>query len=60
MARITRDVTLKHQANLGEETEEVAFAAGDEVTVLKEWEGRALCKSADGKLFNVPKEYLEG
>jgi hypothetical protein len=59
MARITRDVTLKHQANLGEEIEEVVFRAGDEVTVLKAWDDRTLCKSADGKLFNVPKGCLE-
>ena len=36
MATIKKAITLKHQANLGEEVEEFAFAEGDEVTVLNE------------------------
>lgn len=59
MATIKRSITLKHQANLGEEVEEVSFAEGDEVTVLKEWEDRLLCKNDEGKLFNIPKEAVE-
>ena len=51
--------TLKHQANLGEGVEEVAFEAGEEVTVLKEWERHYLVKNAKGQLFNVPKEQIE-
>jgi hypothetical protein len=52
-------MTLKHQANLGEEIEEVAFSEGDEVTVLNEWASCSLCKSEDGWLFNIPKAYLD-
>ena len=37
MARINRDISLKHQPNLGEDIVEVDFEAGTEVTVLKEW-----------------------
>ena len=59
MAKITQDVTLKHQPNLGEEVEEVSFSAGEEVTVLKQWADRYLCKNQAGQLFNVPKEYVE-
>ena len=56
MATITKALTLKHQSNLSEDTEEVSFAAGDSVTVLKEWSTRFLVKNEDGKLFNVPKD----
>jgi hypothetical protein len=56
MATITKALTLKHQSNLSEDVEEVSFAAGDEVTVLKEWAAHVLVKNDDGKLFNVPKD----
>jgi hypothetical protein len=59
MATIKQAITLKHQSNLGEEVEEVSFAEGDEVTVLKEWDDRFLCKNGDGRLFNVPKELVD-
>ncbi len=59
MGTIKEAITLKHQANLGEEVEDVAFAAGDEVTVLKEWADHYLCKNDDGRLFNIPKPYVE-
>ena len=56
MASITKALTLKHQSNLSEDVEEVAFAAGDDVTILKEWDRSYLVKNDDGKLFNVPKD----
>ena len=59
MATIKKAITLKHQANLGEDPEEVAFSEGDEVTILNEWEDRSLCKNEDGLLFNIPKAQLE-
>jgi hypothetical protein len=59
MAKVRQATKLKHQSNLGEGVEEVAFAAGEEVTVLKEWETRYLVKNAKGQLFNVPKEQIE-
>ncbi len=58
MATITKAITLKHQSNLGEDPQEVAFSEGDEVTVLNEWEDRSLCKSQDGLLFNIPNDHL--
>jgi hypothetical protein len=59
MAKMRRALILGHRANLGEDVEQVAFEAGEEITVLKEWAESCLCKSADGKLFNVPKEAVE-
>jgi hypothetical protein len=60
MATIKKAITLKHQANLGEDPEDVAFSEGDEVTVLSEWEDRSLCKSEDGRLFNISRAHLDG
>jgi hypothetical protein len=57
--KITGSVSLKHQANLGEDVEEVDFSAGDELTVLQEWETAYLAKSSDGKLYNVKKDVAE-
>jgi hypothetical protein len=59
MAKVRQATKLKHQSNLGEGVEEVAFEAGEQVTVLKEWETRYLVKNAKGQLFNVPKEQIE-
>ncbi len=59
MAKVKRDVTLKHQGNLGEAVEDVAFSAGEEVTVLKEFADRYLFKKATGQMFTAPKELLE-
>ena len=58
MATISKAITLKHQANLGEEVEDVALSEGDEVTVLNEWEDSSLCKNEDGWHFNIPKAHL--
>jgi hypothetical protein len=52
-------LTVKHQANLGEEVDDVELAAGEELAVLKEWENHYLVKNDDGKLFNVPKDQVE-
>ena len=59
MAKVRQPTKWKHQSNLGEGVEEVAFEAGEEVSVLKEWETRYLIKNAKGQLFNVPKEQVE-
>ena len=59
MATLKQATVLKHQSNLGEGVEEVAFRAGEEVTVLKEWQQGCLVKNTAGKLFNVPQELVE-
>ena len=56
MARINRAITLKHQANLGEDVAEVELAEGTEVTLLKEWENHCLVKDDEGRVFNAPKD----
>jgi hypothetical protein len=57
--KLKSSVTLRHQANLGEDLGEVEFSAGDELSVLQEWDNAYLAKSSDGKLFNVKKELAE-
>lgn len=59
MAKIRQALTLAHQSNLGEGVEQIAFEAGEDVTVLKEWDTRYLIKNAKGQLFNVPKDQIE-
>ena len=56
---IKEDLTLKHQANLGEDVADVELPAGTELQVLQEWERHYLAKDDEGKLFNVLKELAE-
>ena len=58
MATISKDVSLKHQANLGEEAASVEFKQGEKVTILKEWRDSFLCRHAAGQLFNIAKEFI--
>ena len=58
--KLKQATTLKHHSNLGEEIDEIRFQAGQELVVIKEWETAYLVKDADGKLFNVKKELVEG
>ena len=48
MAKINTNITLKHQPNLGEDTVEIVFEVGSEVTILKEWRHHYFCKDDDG------------
>ena len=57
--RVKETLTLKAQANLGEEVEEVEFSADTELTILKEWKRHFLVRDDDGKLFNVAKDLVE-
>ena len=59
MATINTNITLKHQPNLGEDAADVAFEAGTEVTILKHWRDHYFCKSADGRVFNIRKEFVD-
>ena len=56
---LKEDAVFKHQANLGEDLEEVELPAGQELQVLQEWDDHYLAKDDDGKLFNVAKELTE-
>ncbi|MFI5314753.1 MAG: hypothetical protein ACHQ6T_03560 [Myxococcota bacterium] len=57
--RLKAAITLKHQANLGEDLEDIELSAGDELSVLQEWDTAWLAKTSDGKLFNVKKDLAE-
>ena len=59
MASIKTDITLKHQANLGEDVEEIEFPAGSEVEILHEWTDYFLIKDDSGQIFNVRKDAVE-
>ena len=59
MAKVNQAITVKHQSNLGEDVDEVAFGEGDEVTHLKEWSDHYLCKNDSGQLFNLPKASID-
>lgn len=59
MARIKTALTLRHRESLEHEEEEVAFEAGQTLTVLRDWGERCLCRDGEGRLFNVPSEFLE-
>ena len=58
MATIKEAFTLKYQGNINVEIEEVSFAAGEDVQVLKEWEGDTCLVKKGEQVFNVPKKYL--
>jgi hypothetical protein len=57
--RLKGGVTLRHQANLGEDVAEVAFEAGSELQVLQTWRAAWLVKDEENRLFNVKKELAE-
>lgn len=57
--RLKEAVTLKHQANLGEDVADVELDAGTELAVLQEFDTAWLVKNDDGQLFNVKKELAE-
>ncbi|MCE2390719.1 MAG: hypothetical protein J4G09_04470 [Proteobacteria bacterium] len=56
---LKEDAVFKHQANLGEDLEDVEVSAGTELQVLQEWDDHYLAKDDDGKLFNVAKELAD-
>jgi len=57
--KLTSDVTLKHQANLGEEVRDVDFEQGTRFEVLHKFDGAWLVKDDDGRLFNVKRDLAE-
>ncbi len=58
MATIKEAFTLKYQGNINVEIEEVSFAAGEEVELLKEWKGETCLVKKGEQVFNVPKKFL--
>ena len=58
MAKIKEAFTMKYQGNKNTPVVDVAFAAGEEVQVLKEWKNDAYLVKKGGQVFNVPKKYI--
>ncbi len=58
MATIKEAFTLKYQGNINVEIEEVSFAAGEDVQLLKEWKGETCLVKKGDKVFNIPKKLL--
>ncbi len=58
MATVKEAFTLKYQGNINVEIEEVSFAAGEDVQVLKEWKGETCLVKKGEQVFNVPKKFL--
>lgn len=60
MATVKEDFVAYLRMGKEGEPESVQFSAGDEVTVVQEWEGElVLIKNQDGKLFNIKKALLD-
>lgn len=59
MPSITQDVILYHQLQKDQDPTEITLGTGDAVTVVKEWAERYLIKTDDGKLFNIPKDFVD-
>ena len=51
-------VRLNHRASLDSPVTTVEFAAGERVTILKEWADHYLIRNVDGLVFNVSKELV--
>ena len=59
VATVKETFKVGYQGNKNASVADVAFVSGEEVKVLKEW-GNETClvRKGDGKVFNVPKTYL--
>jgi hypothetical protein len=57
--RLKGSVTLRHQANLGEDVSEVNFEEGNELQVLQTYRTAWLVKDEENRLFNIKKELAE-
>ncbi|MBI3449216.1 MAG: hypothetical protein HY049_09915 [Acidobacteria bacterium] len=59
MPTITQDVLMYHRLQKDAEPAEVILTAGDQVHIIKEWARHYLIKIGDGKIFNIPKDYVD-
>ena len=59
MPTITQAVLMYHRLQKDAEPAEVILNAGDTVQIVKEWARHYLIKTPDGKLFNIPKDYVD-
>jgi len=59
MATVKEDFTAFIRMGKDGDAESVEFSAGEEVTVVQDWEGELiLIKNDEGKLFNIKKSLL--
>lgn len=58
MATVKEAFTAKYQGNTNAPVVEVSFSPGEEVAVLKEWEGDSCLVKKGDQVFNVPKKML--
>ncbi|HEX9639427.1 MAG TPA: hypothetical protein VGB99_17980 [Acidobacteriota bacterium] len=59
MAKCKQAFTRLYASTASDEPTEVQFQAGDEVKVIHAFDEVLLIRNADGKVFNVPKEWIE-
>ncbi len=60
MAKVKEAFTAYLRMGKEGETESIEFQSGEEVEIVKEWEGElVLIKKGDGKLFNIKKSLLD-
>lgn len=59
MAKILRSLTAGLLTNTTADLEQISFAAGDEVEIIKEWDHFYLVKDGDGHFYNLPKDAIQ-
>jgi hypothetical protein len=59
MATVKEAFKALHQANTGEDPEELEFDEGEEVEIISEFQYHYLVRKGSGEVFNVPKDKIE-
>ena len=59
MAKILRSLTAGLLTNTTADVEQVPFAEGDEVEIIKEWDHFWLVKDQSGHFYNLPKDAVQ-
>ena len=59
MPAITKDITLAHQAQTSSDASQISLPAGEQVSIIREFEHHYLVKTGEGKVFNVKKEFVD-
>lgn len=59
MATIKQSITVGLVTTKDGDLEQVSFAAGDEVQVVKAWDAFYLVKDDEGHYYNLKKELVE-
>jgi len=60
MATMKEDFVAKYQTTTDADVEEVTLSAGDEVTVVQQWDNNlVLIKDGDGHYHNLPQDKVD-